>query len=75
MLARLREFPRPGAGDGFKSNVVYAVDGSRVAVVLFNGRRPIKTEFTRSAAAAADLYCAGWRSLPRLSMACASVRE
>jgi D-alanyl-D-alanine carboxypeptidase len=48
-----------GAGDGFKSDDVYAVDGSRVAVLLLNGRRPQRTGFDRSAAAAASLYCAG----------------
>jgi D-alanyl-D-alanine carboxypeptidase len=47
-----------GAGDGFKSDVVYAVDGSRVAVLLLNGRSG-KTGFARSAAAVLDLYCAG----------------
>jgi len=48
-----------GAGDGFKSDVVYAVDGSRVAVLLLNGVRPGETRFARSAAAAGSLYCAG----------------
>lgn len=48
-----------GAGDGFKSDVVYAVDGSRVAVLLLNGVRPGETGFARSATAAASLYCAG----------------
>jgi CubicO group peptidase (beta-lactamase class C family) len=48
-----------GAGEGFKSDVVYAVDGSRVAVLLLNGMRPGGTGFTRSAAAVASLYCAG----------------
>jgi D-alanyl-D-alanine carboxypeptidase len=48
-----------GAGDGFVSNVIWAVDGSRVAVVLLNGRRPGKNDLARSAAAAQDLYCAG----------------
>jgi CubicO group peptidase (beta-lactamase class C family) len=47
-----------GAGDGFKSDVVYAVDGSRVAVLLLNGRTSAKTGFARAAAAANDLYCA-----------------
>ena len=47
-----------GAGDGFKSDVVYAVDGSRVAVLLLNGTRG-ETGFARSGAAAASLYCAG----------------
>ena len=47
-----------GAGDGFKSDVVYAVDGSRVAVLLLNGRRPGETGFARSATAANSLYCA-----------------
>ena len=48
-----------GAGDGFKSDVVYAADGSRVAVLLLNGRTPGDTGFARAAAAAASLYCAG----------------
>jgi D-alanyl-D-alanine carboxypeptidase len=48
-----------GAGDGFKSNVVYAVDGSRVAVLLLNGRTSGESEFARAAAAANKLYCAG----------------
>ena len=48
-----------GAGNGFKSDVVYAVDGSRVAVLLLNGVRPGGTGFARSAAAAGSLYCAG----------------
>jgi len=50
-----------GAGDGFKSDVVYAVDGSRVAVLLLNGVMPgeTKTGWARSTAAAASLYCAG----------------
>jgi len=47
-----------GAGNGFKSDVVYAVDGSRVAVLLLNGTRGA-TGFARSAAAANKLYCAG----------------
>jgi D-alanyl-D-alanine carboxypeptidase len=46
-----------GAGDGFKSDVVYAVDGSRVAVLLLNGTRG-ETGFGRAAAAAKRLYCA-----------------
>ena len=48
-----------GAGDGFKSDVVYAVDGSRVAVLLLNGNTPGETGFARAAAAANSLYCAG----------------
>lgn len=48
-----------GAGDGFLSNVVWAVDRSRVAVLLLNGRRPGETGFARSAAAATNLYCTG----------------
>lgn len=48
-----------GAGNGYKSNVVYAADGSRVAVLLLNGRTSGENEFARSAAAAASLYCAG----------------
>jgi len=48
-----------GAGDGYKSDVVYAVDGSRVAVLLLNGVRPHGTGFARAAAAARSLYCAG----------------
>jgi D-alanyl-D-alanine carboxypeptidase len=47
-----------GAGDGFQSNVVYAADASRVAVVLLNGRTPGETEFARPAAAVNGLYCA-----------------
>jgi D-alanyl-D-alanine carboxypeptidase len=47
-----------GAGDGFKSDVVYAVDGSRVAVLFLNGRTPGETGFARAAAAANNLYCA-----------------
>ena len=47
-----------GAGDGFKSDVVYAADGSRVAVLLLNGVRPGQTGWARSAAAAGSLYCA-----------------
>ena len=47
-----------GAGNGFKSDVVYAVDGSRVAVLLLNG--DTRRERVLPAAAAADsLYCAG----------------
>jgi D-alanyl-D-alanine carboxypeptidase len=46
-----------GAGDGFKSDVVYAVDGSRVAVLLLNGTRG-ETGFASAAAAANRLYCA-----------------
>jgi D-alanyl-D-alanine carboxypeptidase len=48
-----------GAGDGFKSDVVCAIDGSRVAVLLLNGVRAGHTGFARSAAAAGSLYCAG----------------
>jgi D-alanyl-D-alanine carboxypeptidase len=48
-----------GAGNGFKSDVVYAVDGTRVAVLLLNGVRPNGTGFARAAAAAGSLYCAG----------------
>jgi D-alanyl-D-alanine carboxypeptidase len=47
-----------GAGDGFKSDVVYAADGRRVAVLLLNGRMPGETGFARAAAAANGLYCA-----------------
>ncbi len=47
-----------GAGDGFQSDVVYAVDGSRVAVLLLNGRTPGQAGFARGAAAANNLYCA-----------------
>jgi D-alanyl-D-alanine carboxypeptidase len=48
-----------GAGNGFKSDVVYAVDGSRVAVLLLNGKTPGETGYARAAAAANSLYCAG----------------
>ena len=48
-----------GAGDGFISDVFYAADGSRVAVLLLNGRTSGETGSARSAAAAASLYCAG----------------
>ena len=48
-----------GAGNGFKSDAVYAADGSRVAVLLLNGRTSGNAEFARSAAAAASLYCGG----------------
>jgi D-alanyl-D-alanine carboxypeptidase len=48
-----------GAGNGFASNVVWAVDRNRVAVLLLNGRRPGDAGLARSAAAAANLYCAG----------------
>ncbi len=48
-----------GAGNGFKSDVVYAVNGSRVAVLLLNGVGPGEAGFARSAAAAGSLYCAG----------------
>lgn len=48
-----------GAGDGFKSDVVYAADGSRVAVLLLNGRTPGESGYARAAAAANSLYCAG----------------
>ena len=41
-----------GAGDGFKSDVVYAIDGSRVTVLLLNGVTPGGSGFARSAAAA-----------------------
>jgi hypothetical protein len=47
-----------GAGEGFKSDVVYAVDGTRVAVLLLNGVRPGETGYARAAAAANSLYCA-----------------
>jgi D-alanyl-D-alanine carboxypeptidase len=47
-----------GAGEGFKSDVVYAVDGSRVAVLLLNGVKPNETGFARAADAANSLYCA-----------------
>ena len=47
-----------GAGNGFKSDVVYAVDGSRVAVLLLNGKTPGETGFARATAAANSLYCA-----------------
>ena len=47
-----------GAGDAFKSDFFYAADGSRVAVLLLNGRTPGETGFARSADAAASLYCA-----------------
>jgi D-alanyl-D-alanine carboxypeptidase len=46
-----------GAGNGFKSDVVYAVDGSRVAVLVLNGTRG-QSAFRRAAAAANKLYCA-----------------
>lgn len=51
----------PGVGNGFESVVVNAADGSRVAVLLLNGVTPgeTKTEWARSTAAAASLYCAG----------------
>jgi len=51
----------PGAGEGFESNVVYAADGSRVAVLLLNGVTPgeTRTGWARSTSAAASLYCAG----------------
>ena len=48
----------PGAGDGFKSDVVYAVDGSRIAVLLLNGKTPGETGYARAAEAVSDLYCA-----------------
>ena len=48
-----------GAGDGFKSDVVYAADGSRVAVLLLNGKTPGETGYARAATAANSLYCAG----------------
>jgi hypothetical protein len=48
-----------GAGEGFKSDVLYAVDGSRIAVLLLNGVGPGESGFARSAAAAVSLYCAG----------------
>ena len=48
-----------GAGDGFKSDVVYAADGSRVAVLLLTGRTASETGFARAAEAASSLYCAG----------------
>ena len=47
-----------GAGNGFKTDVVYAVDGSRVAVLLLNGITPGETGYARAAAAASSLYCA-----------------
>jgi CubicO group peptidase (beta-lactamase class C family) len=47
-----------GAGNGFKSDVVYATDGSRVTVLLLNGITPGESGFARSAAAANSLYCA-----------------
>jgi len=46
-----------GAGDGYESHFVAAVDGSRVAVLLLNGRRPAETG-DRATAALASLYCA-----------------
>ena len=47
-----------GSGDGFKSDVVYAIDGTRVTVLLLNGVTPNGSGFARSAAAANSLYCA-----------------
>ena len=47
-----------GTGDGFRSEVVYAVDGSRVAVLLLNGRPTAESESARAAAAVSELYCA-----------------
>jgi D-alanyl-D-alanine carboxypeptidase len=47
-----------GAGDWFESDVVYAIDGSRVAVLFLNGRTPGETGFARAAAAVNNLYCA-----------------
>jgi hypothetical protein len=47
-----------GSGNGFKSDVVYAIDGTRVTVLLLNGVRPGGSGFARSAAAAQSLYCA-----------------
>jgi CubicO group peptidase (beta-lactamase class C family) len=47
-----------GAGNGFKSDVVYAIDGSRVTVLLLNGITPGESGFAHSAAAAGSLYCA-----------------
>jgi D-alanyl-D-alanine carboxypeptidase len=55
--SRPRVHSGSGAGDGFKSDVVYAVDGSRVVVLLLNGKTPGETGDARAAAAANDLYC------------------
>jgi hypothetical protein len=46
------------AGDGFKSDVLYAVNGTRVAVLLLNGKTHGQTVYARAAAAVNDLYCA-----------------
>lgn len=48
----------PAAGDGFRSHVIYAADGSRAAVLLLNGNAPGETGNARAAAAVTDLYCA-----------------
>jgi D-alanyl-D-alanine carboxypeptidase len=50
-----------GAGEGFVSTVVYAADGSRVAVLLLNGVSSTEKAagWARSTAAAANLYCTG----------------
>jgi CubicO group peptidase (beta-lactamase class C family) len=47
-----------GSGDGFKSEVVYAVDGSAVAVLLLNGRRAGEAGDARAGTAVQKLYCA-----------------
>jgi D-alanyl-D-alanine carboxypeptidase len=44
-------------GDGFKTNVWVSGDGSRVAVLLLNGRRDERTDI-RAATTLARLYCA-----------------
>jgi D-alanyl-D-alanine carboxypeptidase len=47
-----------GAGDGYKTNVLVNGDGSRVAVLLLNGRTARGSGDETAAAAALGLYCA-----------------
>lgn len=50
-------FGHGGAGDGFKSNAWVSGDGTRVAVVLLNGRREDGITDIRSGSLMATLYC------------------
>ena len=47
-----------GAGDAYKTNVLVNGDGSRVAVLLLNGRTANGSADETAAATALRLYCA-----------------
>jgi hypothetical protein len=47
-----------GGGNAFKSNVLVGDDGSRIAVLLLNGRTRDGAGDERAAAAALRLFCA-----------------